>query len=242
MLIYPAIDLRGGRVVRLTQGDYDRMTVYADDPVEVARGFVEAGASCLHAVDLDGAKDGSPMNRGVIASLCAQPLFIEVGGGMRTEADVENTLALGVSRVILGTVAVTDFALVERLVKKHGEKIAVGVDARDGFVATHGWLETSALRGVDFCKKLADAGVSTVIYTDISRDGQLSGANLDVYGELSQISGLNVIASGGVSFEAEIAALRDMGLHGCILGKALYTGKLDLRRALQIARGEAAAC
>lgn len=242
MLIYPAIDLRGGRVVRLTQGDYDRMTVYADDPAQVARGFVEAGAHCLHAVDLDGAKDGSPMNRGVIAALCGLGLFVEVGGGMRTERDVEDTLALGVSRAILGTVAVTDFSLVERLVKRYGTKIAVGVDARDGFVATHGWLETSAIRGVDFCRKLADAGVSTVIYTDISRDGQLSGANLDVYERLSQIGGLNVIASGGVSYEREIAALRDMGLYGCILGKALYTGRLDLRRALRIVQGEADVC
>lgn len=242
MLIYPAIDLRGGRVVRLTQGDYDRMTVYADNPAQVARGFMEAGAKCLHAVDLDGAKDGSPMNRGVIETLCKTELFVEVGGGMRTERDVEDTLALGVGRVILGTIAVTDFPLVERLVKRHGDKIAVGVDARDGLVATHGWIETSAIRGVDFCGKLADAGVSTVIYTDISRDGQLSGTNLDVYARLSQIGGLNVIASGGVSSEEEIAALRDMGLHGCILGKALYAGRLDLGRAIEIARGEAPVC
>ena len=241
MLIYPAIDLRGGRVVRLSQGDYDRMTVYAHDPAAVAQGFVDAGATCLHAVDLDGAKDGSPMNRAVIGELCKKPLFVEVGGGMRTEADVENTLALGVDRVILGTVAVTNFALVQQLVKKHGEKIAVGVDTKDGLIATHGWLETSDVRGVDFCRKLADAGVSTVIYTDISRDGQLSGTNLAVYEELSRIDGLNIIASGGVSFEHEIAALRDMRLHGCILGKALYTGKLDLARALAIAK-EAAPC
>ena len=227
MLIYPAIDLRGGRVVRLSQGDYDRMTVYSDDPVCVARGFVEAGASCLHAVDLDGAKAGGPMNREVIKRLCGLPLFTEAGGGMRTEADVENTLALGVDRVILGTVAVTDFGLVKRLAKRYGDRLAVGVDARDGLVATHGWRETSALKGVDFCRKVLEAGINTVIYTDISRDGQLRGTNLDVYGELSKLSGLRVIASGGVSFESEIAALREMGVYGAILGKALYAGKLD---------------
>ena len=230
MLIYPAIDLRGGRVVRLTQGDYDRMTVYGDDPVAVAQGFVQAGATVLHAVDLDGAKDGSPQNRTVIGQLCKLPLSVEVGGGMRTEADVEATLALGADRVILGTVAVEDFGMV------------VGVDARGGKVATRGWREVSDLDGVAFCRKLADAGVATVIYTDIGRDGALSGTNLDVYARLSGIAGLQVIASGGVSFETEIAALRDMGLYGCILGKALYAGKLRLERALAIARGEAQPC
>ena len=228
MLIYPAIDLRGGRVVRLTQGDYDRMTVYGDDPVAVAQGFVQAGATCLHAVDLDGAKDGSPQNRTVIGQLCKLPLSVEVGGGMRTEADVEATLALGADRVILGTVAVEDFGMVERLVARWGARIAVGVDARGGKVATRGWREVSGLDGV-----------ATVIYTDIGRDGALSGTNLDVYARLSGIAGLQVIASGGVSFETEIAALRDMGLYGCILGKALYAGKLRLERALAIARGEA---
>lgn len=239
MLIYPAIDLRGGQVVRLSQGDYDRMTVYSQDPKGVAKTFIMAGAACLHAVDLDGAKDGSPMNREVIRQLCALGLFVEVGGGMRSQQDVENTLALGVNRAILGTIAVTDYPLVERLVKRYGDKIAVGVDARDGLVATHGWAEVSDLKGVDFCRRLRDSGVKTVVYTDISRDGQLSGTNLAVYEELSHIEGLNVIASGGVSYESEIAALRDMGTYGAILGKALYTDKLNLRRALSIARGEA---
>ena len=180
------------------------------------------------------------MNREVIKRLCGLPLFTEAGGGMRTEADVENTLALGVDRVILGTVAVTDFGLVKRLAKRYGDRLAVGVDARDGLVATHGWRETSALKGVDFCRKVLEAGINTVIYTDISRDGQLRGTNLDVYGELSKLSGLRVIASGGVSFESEIAALREMGVYGAILGKALYAGKLDLKRAIRIAGGEAA--
>lgn len=242
MLIYPAIDLRGGRVVRLTQGDYDQMTVYSDDPAEIAQGFVRAGAACLHAVDLDGAKDGGPQNREVIARLCAQPLFTEVGGGMRTEKDVEETLALGVDRVILGTVAVEDFAFTTRMGQKYGEKLAVGVDAKDGFVAIHGWKTVTDQKGVDFCQKLVDVGISTVIYTDISRDGLLAGTNVGVYEALQKIAGLRVIASGGVSFESEIAALRELGVYGAIVGKALYTGKLSLPRVLKIARGEAVPC
>lgn len=239
MLIFPAIDLRDGRVVRLTEGDYDRMTVYSDNPVSVAAGFREAGATCLHVVDLDGAKDGSPKNREVIARLCASGTLVEVGGGMRSERDVEDTLALCASRVILGTLAVTDLPLVLRLAARYGNKIAVGVDARDGMVATHGWRELSGISGAELCVRLRDAGISTIAYTDISRDGRLAGANLDVYAELSRIDGLNIIASGGVSGEDEIAALRDMGLYGVILGKALYTGRLSLARALAIARGEA---
>ncbi|NLO85157.1 MAG: 1-(5-phosphoribosyl)-5-[(5-phosphoribosylamino)methylideneamino]imidazole-4-carboxamide isomerase [Clostridiales bacterium] len=242
MKIYPAIDLRGGQVVRLTQGDYNQMTVYGDDPVKVAEGFAQAGSTRLHAVDLDGAKDGSPMNREVIRELCKQPLFIEVGGGMRTEQNIIDTLALGVDRVILGTIAVTNFELVKTVAKKYGSKIAVGVDAKDGYIATHGWKEVSDVSGVEFCKTLRDIGISTVIYTDISKDGGLSGTNLAVYEELSTIDGLDIIASGGVTFESEIAALRDMNIHGCILGKALYAGKLDLARCIAIARGEAEPC
>lgn len=242
MKIYPAIDLRGGQVVRLTQGDYDRMTVYGDDPVRVAMGFADAGSTCLHAVDLDGAKDGSPMNREVIRELCKQPLFIEVGGGMRTEENITDTLALGVDRVILGTIAVTNFELVKTVAKTYGNKIAVGVDAKDGYIATHGWKEVSTVSGVDFCKTLRDIGISTVIYTDISKDGGLSGTNLAIYEELSKIDGLDIIASGGVTYEHEIAALRDMDIHGCILGKALYAGKLDLSRAIAIAKGEINLC
>ncbi|MDD3335054.1 MAG: 1-(5-phosphoribosyl)-5-[(5-phosphoribosylamino)methylideneamino]imidazole-4-carboxamide isomerase [Eubacteriales bacterium] len=242
MLIYPAIDLRGGKVVRLTQGDYDRMTVYSDDPVQIAEDFLSAGATCLHAVDLDGAKDGSPMNREVIRRLSTLPLFVEVGGGMRSQQDVEETLALGVHRVILGTVAITDYPLVERLVKRFGDQIAVGVDTKNGLVATHGWKNLSDTPGVAFCQKLRDTGVSTVIYTDVSKDGQLSGTNLSVYEELSRLQGLNVIASGGVSYEREIAALYAMNTYGVILGKALYSGKLSLSRALTLAKGEALPC
>jgi len=242
MLIYPAIDLRDGRVVRLMQGDYDRMTVYGDDPVDMAESFVRAGATCLHAVDLDGAKDGSPQNRAVIANLSKLPLLTEVGGGMRTEADIEQTLALGVDRVILGTIAVTDPDFTARMGKKYGGQIAVGVDARDGLVAIHGWKTVTDIQSFAFCQNLVEVGIQTVIYTDISRDGLLSGANLAAYERLQQIQGLQVIASGGVSYESEIAALRDMRLHGVIVGKALYTGKLSLPRILKIAKGEKVEC
>jgi phosphoribosylformimino-5-aminoimidazole carboxamide ribotide isomerase len=242
MLIYPAIDLRAGRVVRLAQGDYDRMTIYAEDPAEVAQGFVRSGAKYLHAVDLDGARDGSPQNRSAVAELCRLPLFVELGGGIRTQADVENALALGVSRVILGTVAAEDFPLTQRMARLYGEKIAVGVDVKDGKVAVRGWREMTDLTGYDFCRRLADAGISAVIYTDISHDGLLMGANLAAYEELQSIGGLNVVASGGIAYEREIAALRKLGTYGVIIGKALYTGKLSLTRVLKIAQGEEPAC
>ncbi len=242
MLILPAIDLIGGQVVRLRQGDYDQKTVYGDDPCQVAQGFLAAGATQMHVVDLDGAKDGSPRNRDVIARLCQTGLSVEVGGGMRTRQNVEDTLALGVSRIIVGTLAINNQPLLKELVAAYGDKIAVGVDTKDGYVATHGWLETSSVAGVDFCRQLRDMGVGTVIYTDISKDGALSGTNLAVYEQLCQIGGLNIIASGGVTTENEIAALREMGAYGAILGKALYAGRLDLPRALAVARKEAAPC
>ncbi len=242
MLIFPAVDLRGGKAVRLTQGDYDRMTVYGDDPVATAEGFLYEGAKCLHVVDLDGAKDGGPQNREVIGRLCALPLFTQVGGGMRTEADAERTLALGADRVILGTAAVENFPLVTRLTKLYGEKIAVGVDARDGYVAVRGWKRITDVRSFDFCQKLADAGVRTVVYTDISRDGLLSGANLAAYEKLAGLQGLNVVASGGVTGEAEITALKELGVYGAIIGKALYAGRLSLKQALAAAGEEETAC
>jgi phosphoribosylformimino-5-aminoimidazole carboxamide ribotide isomerase len=242
MILFPAIDLRNGKVVRLMQGDYDRMTVYGDDPVKVAESFAAAGAKYLHAVDLDGARDGNPANRDGIAALCKLGLFVQVGGGMRTQADIERTLALGVNRVILGTAAVEDFPLVERMVATYGDRIAVGVDARDGKVATRGWQLMTTLDSFEFCMQLADAGVSAVIYTDISRDGLLGGANLAAYEKLQTIAGLKFIASGGVTGIAEIAKLRSLDIYGAIIGKALYTGKLDLVEALRIAREGAAAC
>lgn len=237
MNILPAIDIRGGKVVRLTKGDYDNMTVYRDSPAEVAEEFLAAGAENLHVVDLDGARDGTPVNFSAIRELCeVKGLLIEVGGGIRNLERIEQYLSLGVGRVILGTAAVRDFSFVEAAVKRFSDAVAVGVDAKDGMVAVSGWEEVTALPAFSFCEKLRDAGVKTVIYTDISKDGALSGTNLAVYEALRQIEGLNIIASGGITFEDEIRALSKMGLYGAILGKALYEGRLDLRRALAIAK------
>ena len=238
MLIFPAIDLRDGQVVRLQQGDYDRMTVYSSDPVETAKGFVYAGAACLHVVDLDGARDGSPKNREAIQALCKLPLDIEVGGGIRDERTIKEYLKMGVKRVILGSIAVEDFAFTERMGKRYGDRLAAGVDVKNGKVAIHGWTNVSDLEGFAFCQQLRDAGISTVIYTDISKDGLLQGTNLEAYKQLQAIKGLNVIASGGISFEEELIALRDLNVYGAIIGKALYDGKLSLKRALDIAKGE----
>ncbi|HPF88902.1 MAG TPA: 1-(5-phosphoribosyl)-5-[(5-phosphoribosylamino)methylideneamino]imidazole-4-carboxamide isomerase [Candidatus Limiplasma sp.] len=238
MLIFPAIDLRDGQVVRLQQGDYDRMTVYSSDPVETAKGFVYAGAACLHVVDLDGARDGSPKNREAIQALCKLPLDIEVGGGIRDERTIKEYLKMGVKRVILGSIAVEDFAFTERMGKRYGDRLAAGVDVKNGKVAIHGWTNVSDLEGFAFCQQLRDAGISTVIYTDISKDGLLQGTNLEAYKQLQAIKGLNVIASGGISFEEELIALRDLNGYGAIIGKALYDGKLSLKRALDIAKGE----
>ena len=236
MKLYPAIDLRGGQVVRLTQGDYDRMTVYGADPCAQARAFLSAGAKYLHVVDLDGAKDGTLSNYDTIAALAEQGgLFIEVGGGIRTEERIEKYLSLGVGRCILGSVAVTDLDFTARMLQKYGEKIAVGVDAKDGYVAIHGWKEVSAEKGVDFCKRLADAGCRAIIYTDIACDGAMQGTNLTLYRQLqTEVPGVEFTASGGIASEAELLELEQMGLAAAILGKSLYTGALDLKRCVEL--------
>ncbi len=236
MIIYPAIDLLGGHAVRLTKGDYDQAKTYRTHPADAAREFLAAGADHLHVVDLDGARNGVPQNEDVIKELVSAGMFTQVGGGIRDEARICTYLDAGVDRVILGTIAVRDFSFVERMAAKYGKHIAVGVDARDGFVSVSGWEETTKLRGVEFCRRLCDAGVGTVIYTDIGRDGCLAGANLELYEELSGIDGLNVIASGGVSFESDITALAGMDIHGAIIGKALYEGRLDLKRCIELTR------
>ena len=234
MQIFPAIDLSGGQVVRLYQGDYDKMTVYGADPCAVARDFIAAGAKYLHVVDLDGAKDGTLANFTTIAAIARQGgLYIEVGGGIRTEERIRQYLDLGVGRCILGTIAVKDFEFTARMAQKYGEAIAVGVDARDGFVAINGWKELSGETGIDFCRRLYDAGVKTVIYTDISRDGAEKGTNLELYRELAKIEGLNITASGGVSSLEELRELQRIGTHAAILGKALYTGRLDLKTVIE---------
>ena len=223
MKIFPAIDLRDGKAVRLYQGDYDQMTVYSEDPVDVARSFKEKGASYLHLVETI---------RRIVEEV---DLFVEVGGGIRDEKRICQYLDLGVGRVILGTIAVKEPEFLKEMVGKYGEKIAVGVDARDGYVAINGWKEITAQESFSFCKDLRDMGVKTVIYTDISRDGGLEGTNMDAYRKLQQIEGLEVTASGGISFEREITELKDI-VAAAILGKAIYSGALDLSRAVELAR------
>ena len=237
MQIFPAIDLSEGQVVRLYQGDYEKKTVYGADPCAVAREFIQKGAKYLHVVDLDGAKDGTLANFASIAALAKQGgLYIEVGGGIRTEERIQKYLELGVNRCILGTIAVKDFEFTARMARKYGDAIAVGVDARDGYVAVSGWLETSREKGVDFCRRLRDAGVQTVIYTDISRDGAEQGTNLELYKALSRKYSLDITASGGVSSMDDVRQLRAMDLYGAIIGKAYYTGAIDLKEALEAAK------
>lgn len=239
MKLFPATDIIGGRVVRLTQGDYGAVRDYAVTPEEASARFREQGASCLHVVDLDGARSGRAENAAAIKQVVGRfGLFVEVGGGIRSEAQVEEYLAGGVSRVILGTVAVRDFDFVRRMAAAHPGRIAVGVDAAGGKVAVAGWREVTDLDASDFCRRVRDAGVDCVIYTDIARDGMMAGANLAVYEELVRIEGLKITASGGISDLAELRTLREMGVDAAILGKALYEGKLSLTDALRAAEGD----
>ncbi len=239
MQIFPATDILGGKVVRLTKGDYNQVKIYADSPAEMALEFMKDGATNLHMVDLDGAKDGLPVNFDAIREAAKiDGLFIEVGGGIRNMQRIEDYLSLGVKRVILGTAAVRNYPFVEEAVKEFGSAIAVGVDAKEGLVAVSGWQETTNVNSVEFCKKLRDTGVSTVIYTDISKDGMLSGTNLEIYRELSEIKGLDIVASGGITFAHELETLREMNIYGAIVGKAVYEGKLSLKDALAAAGGQ----
>ena len=234
MQIFPAIDLSGGQVIRLYQGDYDKMTVYGQDPCAVARDFIAAGAKYLHVVDLDGAKDGTLANFESIAAIAKQGgLYIEVGGGIRTEERIRQYLDLGVGRCILGTIAVKNFDFTARMAGVYGDQIAVGVDMKDGFVAVNGWKEVTPEPGVAFCRRCAAAGVRAVIATDISRDGTLQGTNMELYRELLTIPGLRVTASGGIAAMAELETLQAMGCHAAILGKSIYTGAIDLAEAVR---------
>lgn len=237
MYIYPAIDLYGGKAVRLLKGDYARMTVYSDDPVSVAGDFAAAGARYIHLVDLEGAKLGKPANLDTIAKIVnATGLFAEVGGGIRDMETVESCLSIGVSRVILGTAAVTNPAFLQEALAKYGDKIAVGVDLKDGYVAIKGWTETSDLKAEEFFGKMQSLGVKTIICTDISRDGAMQGANRELYRELSEQFDIDLIASGGVSGMEDVTALAAMGLHGAIIGKAYYIGAVDLKQAVEAAK------
>ena len=236
MKIFPAIDLYGGKAVRLLRGDYAQMTVYSENPLLVAKDFIACGAENIHIVDLEGAKTGGTPNLELIAEIAACGLFAQVGGGIRSEEVAGRYLDAGVGRVILGTAAVTDPGLLERLVARFGERIAVSVDLRDGFAAIKGWTEKSALSCGELCRRLEDAGVKTVICTDVSRDGAMRGTNRQLYAELSARYGMDFIASGGVSTMDDVVALRDLGVYGAIIGKAYYTGAIDLKAAIEVTR------
>ena len=237
MIIFPAIDLYDKKAVRLYRGDYREMTVYSEDPLSVARAFEEAGATHIHMVDLEGARDGSTPNLSVVASVARETsLFVEIGGGIRDMATVERYFDAGVSRVILGTAAVNDRAFLAQAVEKYGERIAVGADVKDGYIAIKGWLETSAVTLDTFLSDMEAMGVKTVICTDISKDGAMKGTNRALYKRLSEHYKIDIVASGGVSGMEDVRALREMELYGAIIGKAYYTGDIDLREALEVAK------
>ena len=235
MILLPAIDLFGRKAVRLYQGDYKQMTVYNENPASVAEDFRAAGANWIHMVDLEGAKTGDTPNYPVVAEVAASGMQVEIGGGIRSEDTVKKYLDAGVARVILGTAAITNWDFLCRMVERYGEKIAVGVDLRDGFVAIRGWTELSDTRCEDFFEKLQSVGVRTVICTDISRDGAMRGTNRALYEQLSRDFSIDIVASGGVSSLEDVIALRKLDLYGAIIGKAYYTGAIDLREALEAA-------
>ena len=234
MYIYPAIDLYEGKAVRLFKGDYAQMTVYSENPAEVAKAFAASGAKHIHLVDLEGAKKGEPANLETISGIiAAADLFVEVGGGIRNMETIEKYLAIGVNRVILGTAAVTDPAFLEAALANYGGKIAVGVDIKDGYVAIKGWTEKSSVTAEEFFARMEKLGVKTVICTDISRDGAMKGTNRELYKSLSETYAIDLIASGGVSTLEDVKALAEMNLHGAIIGKAYYIGAIDLKEAVE---------
>jgi len=241
--IFPAIDLRGGKCVRLFKGDFAQETVFSDFPEEMAAKWAGMGAEYLHVVDLDGALKGNSQNLASISKILSTvKIPIEVGGGIRTMENIESILKLGVQRAIIGSAAVRDPELVREACKEYGERVVVGIDAKDGIVAVDGWGVSGDMKAVELAKRMAEVGVKTIIYTDISRDGTLEGINIDSTVELAKESGINVVASGGVSSVEDIKLVKQHeqdGLEGVIVGKAIYTGKLDLKAALQIAAGEA---
>ncbi|MCI9449459.1 MAG: 1-(5-phosphoribosyl)-5-[(5-phosphoribosylamino)methylideneamino]imidazole-4-carboxamide isomerase [Clostridiales bacterium] len=237
MFIFPAIDLYEGKAVRLMRGDYAQMTVYSENPPEIARDFESQDATHIHIVDLEGAKFGTTPNLDTISRIIDScSLFVEVGGGIRSMDVIEKYIGVGVDRVILGTAAVINDEFLRSAVAKYGDKIAVGVDIRDGYVAIKGWTEKSEFTALDFCKKMQDIGVGTLICTDISKDGAMEGTNRELYRELSLKFKMNITASGGVSTIDDIRALKALDIYGAIIGKAYYTGAISLREAVEASR------
>ena len=237
MLIYPAIDIYGGKAVRLYKGRYDEMTVYSDDPLAVAADFAVQGAQCIHLVDLEGARDGTTANFDLICAIKARTgIFCEVGGGIRAEQTVQKYLDAGLDRVILGTAAVSDPDFLQSTAKAHPGQIAAGIDIRDGHVAIKGWTEDSGMDAFSFCRRMQAIGIGTLICTDISRDGAMKGTNRELYQQLSAELNIQIIASGGVSSLDDVKALTALKLHGAIIGKAYYTGAVALRQAIEVAK------
>lgn len=237
MVLYPAIDLFDAKAVRLLRGDYEQMTVYSDDPVSVAKDFVAQGADHIHLVDLQGAKDGDTPNFEIVRKIKETTgAFCEIGGGIRTMQVLKSYMDAGLDRAILGTAAVTDEDFLRSALAAYGDRIAVGLDLKDGFVAIHGWTQTLDLEAMTFCKRLAELGVKTLICTDISRDGAMQGANHELYRTLSENFSMQIIASGGVSSMDDVMRLKKMQIHGAIIGKAYYTGAICLRDAIEVAK------
>lgn len=234
--IFPAIDMRGGKCVRLLQGDYNKETVYGDSPFEMARCFVDEGASWIHMVDLDGAKDGKRVNDSFVVKAAKElAANIQIGGGIRSEADIAHYLENGIARIILGSVAVSDPAFAIEMIRKYGDQLAIGLDAKNGYVATEGWLRTSQIKAIELGNRFADAGAETFIFTDIATDGMLSGPNVEAVKLLAKETGKNVIASGGVSSLADLNKLQEFyhdGVIGAIVGKAIYEGRFSVSEAL----------
>ena len=239
MILFPAIDIYNNMAVRLLRGEYNQMTVYNPNPAAVAKQLEAAGATHIHMVDLEGARDGDTPNRDIICAIASStPCFVQVGGGIRSLGTIERYVEGGVDRVILGTAAVTQEGFVKEAVKRYGDKIAVGVDIKDGKVAIKGWRETSEWGYEAFCRRMKEKGVKTLICTDISKDGAMKGTNHALYRDLSQQVSMQIIASGGVSSLEDIKTLQSLGLHGAIMGKAYYTGAIDLKKALELVRNQ----
>lgn len=237
MIIFPAIDLYEGKAVRLYKGDYNEMTVYSENPSEIAVDFKKCGATHIHIVDLEGAKNGTTPNFDTVLKIKKNSgLFCEIGGGIRDIETIEKYLASGIDRVILGTAAVTSDGFVEKAVELYSDKIAVGIDIKDGFVAIKGWTEKSEYTAYDFCEKMQKIGVKTLICTDISKDGAMQGTNHDLYNELSERYNMQITASGGVSSIDDVKKLLEKGLYGAIIGKAYYTGAIDLKEAIEVSK------
>ena len=237
MKLFPAIDLYEGKAVRLFKGDYAQMTVYNNNPAAVAADFAASSAECIHIVDLEGAKSGNTPNFDTVCKIKATSgLFCEIGGGIRTMDVIDRYLSAGIDRVILGTAAVGNLDFVKAAVDKYGDRIAVGADLKDGYVAVKGWVEKTNLSCEDFFRQMQDVGVKTVICTDISKDGAMMGTNLELYRSLSEQFSMQIVASGGVSSLEDVKRLAEMGLYGAIIGKAYYTGAIDLRQAIEVTK------